>query len=381
MRNQIVLIFCLLVFTACTPSQRITKTQTTSISQLKFLGEYDVPNGKQFKETTIGGLSGIDHDEKRDVYYLISDDRSAINPARFYTAKIYVKESGIDSVEFIDVRSLLQKNGKVYPNSKQDPLHTPDPEDIRYNPAGEEIIWSSEGERIVKPNNIVLEDPGVMTIDRNGDYKDSFELPVNMHMHATENGPRQNSVFEGATFSNDHKNLFVSVEEPIYEDGPRAGGKDSTAWIRIIKFDAETKKPVAEFAYQIEPVAYRAIPPGAYKINGVSDILWIEENKIMVVERCFSTGRLSCTIRVFLADLNGATNIADINSLQTHPAEKPVLKKLLLNMDKLGRYIDNIEGITFGPILPNGHRSLIFVSDNNFSLLQRTQFLFFEIIP
>ena len=109
MRNQIVLIFCLLVFIACTPSQRITKTQTTSISQLKFLGEYDVPNAKQFKETTIGGLSGIDHDEKRDVYYLISDDRSAINPARFYTAKIYVKESGIDSVEFIDVRSLLQK--------------------------------------------------------------------------------------------------------------------------------------------------------------------------------------------------------------------------------------------------------------------------------
>src|SRR6266705_2095821 len=75
MRNQIVLIFCLLVFIACTPSQRITKTQTTSISHLKFLGEYDVPTGKQFKGTTIGGLSGIDHDEKRDVYYLISDDR------------------------------------------------------------------------------------------------------------------------------------------------------------------------------------------------------------------------------------------------------------------------------------------------------------------
>jgi hypothetical protein len=381
MRIQIVFISCLSFFLCCVSSKKITKAQTTSISQLKFLGEYDVPNGKQFKETTIGGLSGIDHDEKRDVYYLISDDRSANNPARFYTAKIQVKESGIDSVEFIDVRSLLQKNGKVYPNSKQDPLHTPDPEDIRYNPTKEEITWSSEGERIVKPDNIVLEDPGVITIDRNGDYKDSFELPVNMHMHATENGPRQNSVFEGVTFSEDYKNLFVSVEEPIYEDGPRAGGKDSTAWIRIIKFDAETKKPVAQFACQIEPVAYPAIPPGAYKINGVSDILWIQENKLIVVERSFSTGRLSCTIRVFLADLNGATNIADVNSLQTHPAEKPVLKRLLLNMDELGRYIDNIEGVTFGPVLPNGHRTLIFVSDNNFSPLQRTQFLLFEIIP
>ncbi len=380
MRNQTILIFCLLVFITCTPSQRITKTQTTSISELKFLGEYDVPNGKQFKETTIGGLSGIDYDEKRDVYYLISDDRSAIDPARFYTVKIHVKESGIDSVEFVDVKSLLQKDGKVYPNSKQDPLHTPDPEDIRYNPIKDEIIWSSEGERIVKPGNVVLENPGVITIDRNGNYKDSFELPVNMHMHATENGPRQNSVFEGISFSDDRKDLFVSVEEPIYEDGPRAGVKDSTAWIRIIKFNAETKKPVAQFAYQIEPVAYPAIPQGAYRINGVSDILWIEENKLIIVERSFSTGRLSCTVRVFLANMNEATNIADINSLQSQPAN-PVSKKLLLNMDDLGRYIDNVEGVTLGPTLPNGHRTLIFVSDNNFSPLERTQFLLFEIIP
>ena len=211
------------------------------------MGEYDVPNGKQFKETTIGGLSGIDYDAKNDIYYMISDDRSAINPARFYTAKIHVKENRIDSVEFIDVKTLLQKNGETYPNSKKDPLHTPDPEDIRYNPVKDEIVWSSEGER--KPENNILEDPSVIVIDRNGNYKDSFELPANMHMHATENGPRQNSVFEGLAFSADHKHLFVSVEEPIYEDGPRAGANDSTAWIRIIKFDAEKRKQVAQYAY------------------------------------------------------------------------------------------------------------------------------------
>ena len=118
-------------------------------------------------------------------------------------------------------------------------FHTPDPEDIRYNPAKDEIVWSSEGER--KPENNVLEDPSVIVVDRNGNYKDSFELPANMHMHATENGPRQNSVFEGLAFSADHKYLFVSVEEPIYEDGPRAGANDSTAWIRIIKFDTEKR--------------------------------------------------------------------------------------------------------------------------------------------
>src|SRR5699024_2635165 len=97
-----------------------------------------------------------------------SDDRSAINPARFYTASIHFTERGIDSVQFLDVITLKAKDGKPYPNSKQDPLHTPDPEALRVNPGNDEIIWSSEGERIVKPDNVVLENPGVFIIDKNG---------------------------------------------------------------------------------------------------------------------------------------------------------------------------------------------------------------------
>lgn len=358
---------------SCHSPKKITKLPAASPWTL--LGEYDVPNGEEFKGTTIGGLSGIDHDTKNDVYYMISDDRSAINPARFYTAKIHINENRIDSVEFLDVKTLLQRDGKPYPNSKQDPLHTPDPEDIRYNAVTGEIVWSSEGER--KPENNVLEDPSVIVVDQNGNYKDSFELPANMHMRATENGPRQNSVFEGLAFSSDYKYLFVSVEEPIYEDGPRATN-DSTGWIRIIKFDTETRKQVAQYAYQVERVAYPAMSSNSFKINGVSSILWVGENKLLVVERSFSTGRLACTIRVFLADLNDATDIANTTSLKSQPATKPVLKKLLFNMDDLHQYIDNIEGVTFGPSL-NGHRTLLFIADNNFSALEKTQLLLFEV--
>jgi hypothetical protein len=379
MRKQIIFVLCLSFLASCTSSKKIATAQSDSISQLKFLGEYEVAHGKQFKETTIGGLSGIDYDAKNDLYYMISDDRSAINPARFYTAKIHVNENRIDSVEFMDVKTLLQKDGRPYPNSKQDPFHTPDPEDIRYNQVTGEIVWSSEGER--KPENNILEDPSVIVVDRTGNYKDSFELPANMHMHATENGPRQNSVFEGLAFSADYKYLFVSVEEPIYEDGPRAGANDSTAWIRILKFDTEKRKQIAQYAYKIEAVAYPASPANSFKINGVSAILSAGENKLFVVERSFSTGRLACTIRVFLTDINDATDIAHTNSLQSQPAANPVSKKLLLNMDDLGRYIDNIEGVTFGPTLPNGHQTLIFVADNNFSPLEKTQLLLFEIIP
>jgi len=117
----------------------------------------------------------------------------------------------------------------------------------------------------------------------------------------------------------------------------------------------------------------------AFKINGIPDILSVGKDKLMVLERSYSTGRPACTIKVFLADLSSAENINDIASLKNRPGVKFISKKLLLNMDSLGFYIDNIEGVTFGPILPNGKRSLLFVADNNFNPLQKTQFLLFEI--
>lgn len=361
---------------SCTAQKEIALNKN---AQLKFIGEYDIPYNKTFQNTTIGGLSGIDYDRKHNLYYLICDDRSAIDPARFYKAKIFLQEKGIDSVQFVDVKSLLQANGMVYPNSKQDPYQTPDPETMRYNSKTNQLVWSSEGERILKKGETVLEDPSVTIVSTGGKYVDSFVLPPNMHMHADEKGPRQNGVFEGLSFTNNYKTLLVSVEEPLYEDGPRAGLNDSSAWIRIIQFDVKTRKPQAQYAYRIDPVAYAPNPPGAFKINGVPDILTINDHQLLVLERSFSVGRRASTIKVYLAEMNGATDISGIASLKSENFH-PLSKKLLLNMDSLGIYIDNIEGVTPGPKLPNGHQSLVFVSDNNFSKDQVTQFLLFEIL-
>jgi len=100
---------------------------------------------------------------------------------------------------------------------------------------------------------------------------------------------------------------------------------------------------------------------------------------LLVIERSYSTGRLQCSIKVYLADISNADNINNVTSLKHHPSINFVSKKLLLNMDSLGIYIDNIEGVTFGPRLSNGKRSLIFISDNNFNFFEKTQLLLFEI--
>lgn len=352
-----------------------------TISSLRPIGEKEIANGLSFKGTTVGGLSSIDYDSRRNVYYMICDDRSAINPARFYTAKILFSAKGIDTVMLLRVDTLLQKSGSAYPGSKQDPANTPDPEAMRYDPLRNRLIWSSEGERILRGTDTVLQNPSINIISLQGRYRDSFRLPANLRMRATEKGPRQNGVLEGMSFDHNYQTLYVNAEEPLYEDGPRADLTDNHPWIRIYRFDVRTRKNMAQYAYLLDPVAYPTTPANAFMVNGVPDILAIGGNKMIVMERSFSTGRLPCTIKLYLTDLGKAGDIRNNPSLrQTAPA-KPLTKKLLLNLDSLGVYVDNVEGMTLGPTLPNGHKTLVLVADNNFNAFEKTQIFVFEIIP
>ena len=370
----------LLLF-SCSNLKKITATPSAkNISAVNFLGQYSIPYNLQYKSTTVGGLSSIDYDAKNDVYYMVSDDRSDTNPARFYEAKIFVTSKGIDSIYFIDVKNLLQPDNTVYPSKKQDPLHTPDPEAMRYDPLTKKLVWSSEGERFMKGKDTVLVNPSINAILTNGEFDYNYELPSNLIMQVTENGPRQNGVLEGMSFADNYKTLFVNVEEPLYEDGLRADVTDNNAFIRLFKFDVTSKKNMAQYGYKLDPVAYPATPASGFKVNGVPDILNIGKDKFIVIERSFSTGRLACTIKVFITDIAAATDIKEVASLKNNNNFVPATKKLLLNMDDLAIYIDNIEGITFGPLLPNGHKTLLFIADNNFAALEKAQVLLFEIM-
>lgn len=365
-------------FGACTGIKKMAQP-TAGITAIKFLGEYDIPYNLNFNNTVVGGLSGIDYNVKEKLFYLIADDRSDKNPARFYTARIFFNQKGIDSVRFLNTYPLLKEDGRVYPNSKQDPSNTPDPEAIRYSPRGKQLVWSSEGERILRGKDTILANPSINWITTSGKFKGSFLLPANLQMQATEKGPRQNGVLEGMSFADNYKTLFVSLEEPLYEDGPRADLERNAAFTRIYQFKVATKQNTAQYAYELDPIARPANPVTGFKINGIPDILSIGPNKLLVLERSFSTGTLPCTIKVFVVNLDNATDISS-TELRGNNHFTPVSKKLLLNMDELGIYTDNIEGMTFGPLLANGHKTLLFIADNNFSIAEKAQLLLFEVL-
>ena len=50
-------------------------------------------------------------------------------------------------------------------------------------------------------------------------------------------------------------------------------------------------------------------------------------------------------------------------------------KTEVLDLNTLGLTLDNLEGMTFGPRLADGRRSLLIASDNNFTSGQVSQFL------
>ncbi len=355
---------------ACNVSKNTT-AEKIEISNLHYVNHYVISYNFNFKNTTVGGLSGIDYDKATEQYYLISDDRNAINKARFYSAKINISSKGIDTVIFTNVFPLQDE-------SKNNEKENPDPEAIRFWPKKNLWVWSSEGERIISKKDTVLNEPAIYIINEKGNLINHFTVPSNFKMQVKEYGPRRNGVWEGLSFSPDYKNLWVSTEEPLYQDGPRADVAPNKAYTRFVKYDAHTKRPIAQYAYLLEPVAHEPVPADAFRVNGISEILAIDNNKFLVMERSFSTGNLKNTIKIFEVDFSSATNLVEKSILKMEDF-RAATKKLLINLDELGIYIDNVEGLTFGPRLANGKQSLLLIADNNFNLLEQQQVFLFEI--
>lgn len=367
---------CALVF-GCSSVKN--NTRTGALPQLKFLHEYIVPNNYHYQNTWVGGLSGIDYDADKNQYYFICDERSATSPARFYTAKINISNNKIDTLIFTGVETLKKPSGDVYPSLKLKPEQAADPESIRYHAKTKTLYWSDEGDKAVRNGKSVKQNPWVYQVNAKGEVLDSLLLPDNIKMYTKDYGARENEVLEGLSFSPDGKYLWASMEGPIYQDGPLASPTYANAPVRFTKFDVATRKPLAQYAYPLDAVAHRPNPTTAFNVNGVPELLAINDHQFLVLERSFSTGVPDCVIKIFLAEFAHATNVLDVESVYQNKEVRLASKKLLLNLASLGISIDNIEGITFGPTLPNGHRSLLLVSDNNFSDREKTQVILFEV--
>jgi hypothetical protein len=98
----------------------------------------------------------------------------------------------------------------------------------------------------------------------------------------------------------------------------------------------------------------------------VVEILPLATDKLLVMERSFAVGAApDFAVKLYEADLSAATDVSNLPAL-AGTTYTPVAKKLFLDVGTTGiSRVDNLEGMTFGPNLPNGNRSLVLVSDDN----------------
>lgn len=343
----------LLVLAGCCPAP--------APAPLAYLGQQRIASAASFAGTVIGGLSGISYDPGRGVYYVISDDRSEHNPARFYTVRIPLFDKGIDAVEFIDTHPLRDTDGRPFAR------WAVDGEGIAFDSRRQRLYWISEGERTAGS----LIDPFVRIAGLDGAYLGQFALPAGLAMSDQRTGPRRNKALEGLTLTPDGRYLFAAMEEPGYQDGEPAD-QDHGALTRITQFDVETRAPLAQYTYRLEPV-----PAGA-EANGTPDLVALDDTTFLVLEKA-GTARPPVT-RVFRAEIGGATDVLGTPSLPG-AAVTPMTKTLLVDLSARPAVSprDNIEGITLGPMLPDGRQAVLMVSDDNFNPYQLTQFLLFAM--
>ncbi|SBS25732.1 hypothetical protein MSP8886_00371 [Marinomonas spartinae] len=351
------------------------------ITRLDYIGEYIIPNDTKFDHVLVGGLSGIDYSADRKQWLMISDDRASKGPARAYLGNMSITEDKVGPMTLTKMISLYQPNDTLYPSKKvYEKNHkgvVPDFESIRFNPFTMGFRYTSEGDRSLGMN------PFIRDAYMDGHYLEKLPIPqaYRYDPHNSKVGFRDNLALEGSSFTPNGKMYFAAMEAPLKQDGSLPS-LTKGAYSRVIRYD-ELGDVIGEYVYPIDPLPAKP-GPGKHADNGVSEILALNSQQLLVVERSGiqdAAGHYHDYIRIYQADIDNATNVIGAKTLV--PGQyQPMKKHLLLNLndDKHLPKLDNIEGITFGPKLANGQRTLVLISDNNFNASEVTQLLAFKVV-
>jgi hypothetical protein len=387
-----------MLYARCALLAALALATVPGVSQtLSYLGQQIVPTGTPFQSIPVGGLSSLDYNPATGRYLAISDDRSDVAPARFYELSLDLAkfrrsaEPGSDGVNFVQMTTMLDLDGLPFARNQVDP------EGLRLDARRGLIYWCNEGQR----KNGGMQNPTVRRMHPDG--KPAGEFPVPNYyfpsgsaggLAAGDVGVYNNLAFESIAITPDGKTLWTMTENALAQDDlPTAVGHGSRA--RLLSFDLDSGKAGAEYVYEVGPVAFAPARAGDFATNGVSDMMALSDHEFIAIERSYAVGAVrpgraalthkptSNTIRLFLVDTAGATNVAgwpSIRGRELQPAKRTLLLDLstLKNDDGSVLAVDNLEGITFGPVV-NGKRTLVLVSDNNFNPEQFTQFLALSI--
>ena len=259
-----------------------------------------------------------------------------------------------------------------------------DPEGIRVSPAGTFYISDEYG-------------PYVFEFDRQGHLQRRIELAskysiaspnkdANLELLNNSAGRQANRGMEGLAVSPDGTTLFGMMQNALIQDHGLVPGTTDRLGLnnRIVKIDLLTGE-TSEYVYVLE-----AINRG----QGTCEILAINDHQFLVLERDNRSNlqtppQAPTRKKIYKIDLTGATDVANVASLPAGPLPAeivPVAKTLFIDLldpvFNLALTIpEKLEGLSFGPDLPDGRHLLYVISDNDLNPSLATQIYAFAIDP
>ena len=312
--------------------------------EAEYVNRFDFSAGNTDK--AAGGFSGID-EVAPGRYVVLSDDKNEHGPVRayFFTTADQKTFTRDGMVEFTDPQ------GKAYTEFL-------DPEEIRVLPNGH-FLWTTEGSgrlgKVVAPQLIESAPDGkeIRRID-----VPKYQVPNGFSTRGiyNNNGP------EGMTLIDGGRTAVTVQENALAQDGAKNSEKDASL-NRITFYDLDSGEPTREYVVRVDAG------------RGATSLLADENGELYMLERGFfkelgDNGENKAEI--YKLDLDGAEDVLGREKLTGE--EKTVGKSLVFDFATEKPHPDNVEGLAWGPRAADGRRTMIVVTDNNFSDTQTTYF-------
>ncbi|MBS0262218.1 MAG: esterase-like activity of phytase family protein [Planctomycetes bacterium] len=361
---------------------------TPVLAEIKLLGTAKISGETQdlsdlpgevapgIRHTQLGGISGIDFNPADGTFVLLPD-RGPADGATPYACRFHRVQLQVDPARTPVVSARLLQTIRLH-NEQGQPL-TGSAKAFRGAEPSESLRFDPEGVRIGQRGVVYLSDeygPSVYEFAPGGVRTRVFAIPRKFRIAQPSDQPEReaenstgrqpNGGLEGLAINPARTKLYAAMQRPLIQDSLPAtmpGGKRIGTNTRILEIDIESGR-TREFLYTLDHTA-----------NGICEILAINDQEFLMLERDSRVGSEAIAKRVYKISLAGATDISSVETLPAReiPAEiVPVRKELFLDLldPRFGlvgeSFPEKVEGLCFGPDLPDGRRLLLVAIDNDF---------------
>lgn len=323
----------------------------------------------------LGGLSALDYSGANDVFYVLSDrgpkDGSIRYRCRWHAIELKLprEAGGQASARVVDTTLLSATDGKpligiasAFDPKGPDGNHRFDPEGLRRSPGGNIFLSDEYG-------------PMVIEFDSTGHALRSLAVPARYqikHPAATKeeeiarntSGRIANAGMEGLAISPDGNRLYAMEQLPLLQDTKTSKkGKRQGLNCRLLEIDLKTGG-TREFVYPLENSHTK-----------LSEILAMDDGKFLVIERDGELGAKAAFKKIMAIDIKNASDSSQIATLPPKKLPKgvqAVKKSTFIDLldPRFGlsgsKCPEKMEGLAWGPSLPDGRAVLWVCVDNDF---------------